>query len=157
MPGEGSKKKKKSVAISLPASKVLVVTQKLIKPIHKLTGLLLTRIHQATGSFNERLKLVAAEGLDVETQTDQSALYKRDQPDLIWSSGVGNVLNCWPREPPCNLILLVSPLLALKLAELLSCASVRNVQQGWEETNRRALQVSSAASRCCVRHPGCLV
>lgn len=81
------KKKQNCVAVSFPASKVLVVTQQLIKSIHKLTGLLLTGKHQAPASFNELLELVAAEGLDGETQTDQSALCKRAQPDLIWSRG----------------------------------------------------------------------
>lgn len=64
-----------------------MVTRQLIKSIHKLTGVLLTVKHQAPASFNELLELVAAEGLDGETQTDQSALCKRAQPDLIWSRG----------------------------------------------------------------------
>lgn len=64
------KKNQNCVAVSFPASKVLVVTQQLIKSIHKLTGLLLTGKHQAPASFNELLELVAAEGLDGETQTD---------------------------------------------------------------------------------------
>lgn len=46
----------------------MLVIEELIKSIHKWTVLLLTRIHRTVSSFNECLKSVAVEGVDVKTQ-----------------------------------------------------------------------------------------
>lgn len=55
-----------------------MVTQKLIKSTHELTGLLLIRIYKTVSSFNEHLKSVTAKGLCVKNQVKQDALYKCD-------------------------------------------------------------------------------
>lgn len=51
-----------------------MVTQKLIKPVFGLTGLLLTRIQKTIAGFNEHMKSVTAEDLYVKNQVKQNTL-----------------------------------------------------------------------------------